>query len=85
MYTLSHNWVDVLIFYILLFGVAMDPKMNSINLGKSATETLAIIRQAFGEESMIRTMRVKGTSKLTKAEKGGTGEKQSQEHAHLLL
>jgi hypothetical protein len=59
--------------------------MNSINLEKSATETLEMIRQAFREESMSRTRCVNGMLKLTKAEKGGTGKKPSQEHAHHLL
>jgi hypothetical protein len=49
------------------------------NLGKGATEILAIIRQVLGEESM------RGKSKLTEAEKGETGEEQSHEHIHHFL
>jgi hypothetical protein len=56
---------------------------------KSAMETLAIIRQAFGEESMRQrdkaTILPTEISKLTVTEKGGTGEEQSQEHAHHFL
>jgi hypothetical protein len=48
---------------------------------KSATETMAMIRQAFGEESRA----VHGKSKLTENEKGETGEEQSQEHAYYFL
>jgi hypothetical protein len=39
----SRSWVDVLIFYILLFVVVY------------VTETLTMIRQAFGDESMSHT------------------------------
>jgi hypothetical protein len=48
------------------------------NLGKIAPETLAMIRQAFGEESMEGS----NSPRLQKRE---TGEEQSQEHAHLSL
>jgi hypothetical protein len=46
------------------------------SLRKSATESLATIRQAFGK----KTWAVNGKSKLTE-----TGEEQSQEHAHYFL
>jgi hypothetical protein len=43
---------------------------------KSVTETLAMIRQPFREESMLSSGQI---------EKGDTGEDQSQEHAHHFL
>jgi hypothetical protein len=51
------------------------------NLGKSATETLAIIRQAFGEE----TFAAHGESKLIETEKREADKEQSHEHAHHFL
>jgi hypothetical protein len=44
-------------------------------------EALAMIRHAFGEESMSHTRKCI----LTKSEKGETNEDQSQEHAHYFL
>jgi hypothetical protein len=38
-------------------------------------------RQAFREESMSRTLKIK----LTETAKGETGKEQSQEHAHHFL
>jgi hypothetical protein len=84
------------IFYVLLFGVmsCMWPDVvslwirqrNSIkfcaNLGKIEMETPAVIRQAFGEESLSRTWKVQNSPKPKKGEKG---EVQSQEHAHHFL
>jgi hypothetical protein len=63
----------------------MDPDRDSINfcakIGNSVSQTLAMIRQVFGEEIMSCTWK----SKLTKTEEGKTSEEQSQEHAHHFL
>jgi hypothetical protein len=57
------------------------------NFGKSATEILTMISQAFGEERMCQ--RDKDTilpmEKLTETEKDETGKEKSQEHAHPFL
>jgi hypothetical protein len=49
---------------------------------ESATETLAMVRQLYGEESMSHTWKFQ-TSRQKK--KGETGEEQSQEHAYDFL
>jgi hypothetical protein len=52
---------------------------------KSATETLAMIRQAFGEESMSRKRVFEWHSQFRADIKKETAEGQSQEHAHHFL
>jgi hypothetical protein len=61
----------------------MDPKKEQrvriqlcANLGKRATETLAVIRQAFLEERISML----GSGQIEK--KGEAGKEKSQEHAH---
>jgi hypothetical protein len=61
---MSHSWVDVLIFTSFYLESCIRPDMVSrwirqrvcirfrVNGGKSATEIQAVLRQAFGEESM---------------------------------
>jgi hypothetical protein len=64
----------------------MDPTRNSIkfceNLGKSAMETMAMIRQAFrGKKALAVGIK----SKLTETEKAERDKEQSQEHTHYFL
>jgi hypothetical protein len=65
-------WHDVILWYIW-HRVCM--KFCS-NLGKSVTETMAMIRRAWA---------LNRNSKLIETEKDETGEEQSQEHGHNFL
>jgi hypothetical protein len=84
-YKISRSCVDRLIFHVLLCRAVYlawcNPTASSIkfraDLRKSATQTLSVIRQAFGEESMSCTRMIEWQT-----ETGETGEEQSQEHAH---
>jgi hypothetical protein len=74
------------------FDFAMNPTKERrmcikfcANLGKSATETLAMIRQAFGEESKSRTRVFEWYARFKADRKSETGEEQSQGHARRLL
>jgi hypothetical protein len=85
-YKISHSWVDVQIFYVILFQIEILRWVRQgtcfkfcANLGKSAMETLAMIRQAFGEESMSR-IRVFEWHVRFRADRGETCEELSQEH-----
>jgi hypothetical protein len=74
-------------FYVLLFGAIylaisqwIRQKKSTkfcANLGKSATETLALNRQAIG--------RLNGMLCSGQTEKGEAGKEQSQKHAHHFL
>jgi hypothetical protein len=55
------------------------------NLGKIPTETLAMIRQAFGEGSLSLTRVSEWKSPNSSRLNGETGEEQSQNHAHNFL
>jgi hypothetical protein len=48
------RWVDVLIFYVLLF-VSGVMRFHDGSLGNSMMETLLMIKPEFGEESMSCT------------------------------
>jgi hypothetical protein len=86
----------VLIFTSFYLGLCIWPDAISrwirqrvcircANLRKSEAETLAVIRQAFGEESMSRTWVFEWRARFRAGRIGETGEKQSQEHAHHFL
>jgi hypothetical protein len=57
---------------------AIDPTESvhqiCVNLGKSATETLAMIRQVFGEESISRIRMFEWIIGSGQTERGETGE-----------
>jgi DNA-directed RNA polymerase specialized sigma subunit len=63
----------------------MDPTEEQLeicaDLGRSATESLAIIRQVFGEESISYTQKVQTHGDL----KILIGQEQIQEHTHNFL
>jgi hypothetical protein len=97
MYKISHIWVGMLTFYILLFGAmylawcdfTMDPTKEQqlciafcANLKTSATETLSM--NAY-EHSGKKAWVVHGKSKLTEIKNGETDEEQSQKHVHYFL
>jgi hypothetical protein len=53
---------------------------------KGATDTLAMIRQAFGEERISHTRAFEWHARFrANQKKGETGEEQSQEHDHHFL
>jgi hypothetical protein len=85
-YNISHSWVDLLILYVLLFESCIWPDVTSRqiqqrvclkssgNLGKYAMEILAMIRQAFGEESMSHAWMFEWkSSNSPRPKKGETG------------
>jgi hypothetical protein len=84
-YNLSHNWVDVLIFYIWPYATSQwIQQRNSIKfcatLGKSVMETPVMIRQKFGEESMsykARVFRCDGPPTWRRRSMGSGGESSS--------
>jgi hypothetical protein len=51
------------------------------SLGKSATESLTMIQQAFGDQTFLPVEK----TYVTKAKKCQTGEKQCQEYDHHFL
>jgi hypothetical protein len=55
---------------------------NFVQISENVTETLAMIGQVFGKESMCHTQKAQThqDQKKKKKEKGETGEEQSQEH-----
>jgi plasmid maintenance system killer protein len=84
------HWVYVLIFVCSFIWSHVSGLMRFLDrsdkgtasnyvqiLEKRVAKILAMIRQAFGEESMSCRK-----SKHTETEKGETGEEQSQEHVH---
>jgi hypothetical protein len=93
-YKTSHGWVDVLIFYILLFRVvylAWCDFMVGITKEQQQCHLLVLGYHQWWELDLWlwswdkATIPLMEKSKLTKTEKGEICEEQSQEHAYLFL
>jgi hypothetical protein len=77
--TISRNWVDVLIFYVLRFRDGFKSKCASdfAQISENVGQTHTMIRQAFREESV---------SRVFERHIPGSGQMKSrQEHAHHIL
>jgi hypothetical protein len=98
MYKISRSWVEVLILLrpliwscvsvLVQFRDAYDSVCKKLhaNLGKSVTENLAVIRKAFGEESMSSTRALDWHARFRAHRKGREeGAEQNQEHIYHFL
>jgi hypothetical protein len=91
-YKISHTWVDVLIFYVVLFGAvylawcnfALDPMKGQLLIlyksRESATEFLAMIKWP----SRKKAWAVYWKSEITFVVKDEKGKEQSQENSYFL-
>jgi hypothetical protein len=93
-FKISCSWVDLLISYVLLFGImylewgdfVMDPKRKSIKFCANQEKCNDEMRswQWLNKRSRKKAWAVHRKSKLTETKTGETGGGQSQEYAHQL-